>query len=182
MSNDRTALEREVHRGFSIAPASPEPERRHVFADDLEAALTGLCGSAREVLDAAYAALGVLDARRAQLEHFVTAGIDGPTRERIGVHPRGRGVLGLLVADPRVMHIEDVAGDPRGYGFPDGHPEMHDFLGAPILIDGTAWGNLYVAGKRHGAFDEVDEHVIAAIAARAATVVQDSRSGPGSGG
>jgi GAF domain-containing protein len=146
-----------------------------VLADDVEAELAGLCQSARDIVGAEYAALGILDAGRHRLEHFVTAGLEEPSREAIGAHPRGRGVLGVLVSDPGLLRIEDLTEDARSYGFPDGHPEMHDFMGAPVMLDGEACGNLYLSGKRQGAFDEVDEQLVSAMAERAAAIVRSAR-------
>jgi two-component system, NarL family, sensor histidine kinase DevS len=155
-------------------PAGSAATRRP--AGDLEPALAGLCELARERTGAGYAALGILDRERFGLEHFVTAGIDASTGDGIGEHPRGRGVLGLLIADPRPLRIDDLTVDQRHYGFPDGHPEMRDFRGAPILVGGEALGNVYVADKRTGAFDDADEQAMATIANRAADILRSARS------
>src|SRR5262245_64237210 len=103
--------------------------------------------AAREVTGARYAALGVLDGDRRRLERFITAGIDAATRERLGDPPRGHGVLGELIREPKPLRLPDVSAHPRSYGFPVGHPEMTTFLGVPILIRGEAWGNLYLTDK-----------------------------------
>lgn len=160
-------------------PAGLGPEALRVFADGLEAALTGLCQSARELTDARYAALGVLDRERSELEHFVTSGVNRQTRDRIGAHPRGRGVLGLLLTDPRPLRVDELDGDPRCYGFPQHHPSMRGFLGVPLTIDGVPWGNLYVAEKKSGAFDDSDERIVIAIAAHAAAIVRGARAEDG---
>ena len=34
--------------------------------------------------------------------------------------------------------------DPRGVGFPPNHPEMHPFLGVPVVVRGRTIGNLYL--------------------------------------
>ena len=62
----------------------------------------------------------------------------------------GRGVLGVLIGDPRPLRLDDVGDHPRSYGFPPGHPPMRTFLGVPILIRGEAWGNLYLTEKDGG--------------------------------
>ena len=64
---------------------------------DPEAVLERLLEVARELTGARYAAIGVLDERREQLERFLTAGIDDETHRAIGDLPRGRGVLGVLI-------------------------------------------------------------------------------------
>jgi GAF domain-containing protein len=92
-----------------------------------------------ELTGARYAALGVLDKNRVDLERFITRGIDAKTREAIGALPRGRGVLGLVIEDPVPLRLADVAEHPRSFGFPPGHPPMGNFLGVPIVIRGEAW-------------------------------------------
>ena len=54
-----------------------------------------------ELTGARFAALGVLDEDRHELERFITHGIDEEARRAIGNLPRGRGVLGLLIEQPR---------------------------------------------------------------------------------
>ena len=89
------------------------------------------------------------------------AAIDEETHRAIGDLPRGRGILGVLIHDPRPLRLADVGAHPRSYGFPAGHPPMHTFLGVPILIRGEAWGNLYLTEKaRRRAFDEADEDAV----------------------
>lgn len=144
-------------------------------AAELEGILARLVQTARETTGARYAALAILDRERLEIEHFVTAGLDARTREAIGAHPRGRGVLGQLILDPRPLRLDDVSADPRSYGFPPDHPEMHGFLGVPVLIDGTPWGNLYVADPLEGPFGEAEEHVATALALAAATAVERAR-------
>jgi len=141
-------------------------ERRHLVAQ-----LAGVLEEARQTVGADYAALGILDPERLQLEHFVTLGVDDATRKEVGARPRGRGVLGLLVDDPKPLRLDDVTTHERAYGFPPGHPEMHNFLGVPILVGGEAWGNLYFTQKQSGPFDEADESLAVAVAARMAMLI-----------
>jgi GAF domain-containing protein len=144
--------------------------------DGLDGELTRLLETARTVITAEYAALGILDPERLTLERFLTAGVDGRARAEIGHLPRGRGVLGLLIEDPVPLRLDDLAADPRSYGFPAGHPVMRSFLGVPVLIYGEAGGNLYFTDKHDGAFDEADEYAATAFAERAALLVEQARS------
>src|SRR5215216_543878 len=125
---------------------------------DLEAILQQLLDVAREVTGARYAAVGVLDERREELERFITAGIDPETHRAIGDLPRGRGILGLLIEEPRPLRLEHIGDHPQSYGFPAAHPEMETFLGVPVMIREEAWGNLYLTEKAGGGpFSEADE-------------------------
>jgi signal transduction histidine kinase len=143
---------------------------------DLEAVLRSVVEAGRELTGARYAALGVLDADRQELERFIYLGIDDETRRGIGPLPRGRGVLGELIRDPRPLRLPDVEGHPHAYGFPPGHPEMHTFLGVPITIRGKAFGNLYMTEKPGGAeFDEADEEAARALANWAAIAIENAR-------
>src|SRR5215203_5010072 len=110
-----------------------EAGRTLVAELDLEVVLERLLETARELTGARYAAIGVLDERRRGLERFITSGIDPATHAAIGDLPRGRGVLGVLIDDPKPLVLPDVSAHPRSYGFPPGHPRMSTFLGVPLL-------------------------------------------------
>jgi two-component system, NarL family, sensor histidine kinase DevS len=128
-----------------------------------------------ELTGARYAALGVLDEDRHELERFITHGIDEEGRRAIGNLPRGRGVLGLLIEQPRPLRLGDVGTHPRSYGFPPGHPPMSSFLGVPVMIRGHAWGNLYLTEKSEGEFDEADEQSAVILAEWTAIAVENAR-------
>jgi signal transduction histidine kinase len=143
---------------------------------DPEAVLHRILEEARELTGARFAAVGVLDKTRSELGRFLTAGIDESTERAIGDLPRGRGVLGVLIEDPRTLRLTDVGGHPRSYGFPVGHPEMHSFLGVPIILRGEAWGNLYLTEKEGGGeFTEDDEEAVIVLAQWAATAIDNAR-------
>jgi signal transduction histidine kinase len=132
--------------------------------------------AARDLTGARYAALGILNPERTELEQFITLGIDKETHAAIGALPRGRGVLGLLIAEPKPMRLADVRQHPRSYGFPPGHPQMSSFLGLPILIRGEAFGNLYLTEKHGGEqFTEADEQAGMVLAEWAAIAIANAR-------
>lgn len=128
-----------------------------------------------DLTGARYAALGVLDEDRHELERFITHGIDEEGRRAIGNLPRGRGVLGLLIEQPRPLRLGNVGRHPRSYGFPPGHPPMTTFLGVPVVIRGHAWGNLYLTEKAEGEFDEADEQSAVILAEWTAIAVDNAR-------
>lgn len=144
---------------------------------DLEAVLSRVIEAGAAVTGARYAALGVLDPEREHLERFLTHGIDSRTRRTIGDLPRGRGVLGVLIDDPRPLRLDDVSDDPRSFGFPESHPPMRSFLGVPVMIRGQAFGNLYLTEKESGGpFTEADEESAVVLADWAAIAVANARS------
>jgi signal transduction histidine kinase len=130
---------------------------------------------AREITGARYAALGILDEEKRELEQFLTVGIEDEERERIGSLPRGHGVLGLLIREPRPLRLDEVGSHPDSYGFPPGHPPMTSFLGVPVLIRGEAWGNLYLTDKEGGPFTEEDEEALLVLADWAAIAIENAR-------
>ncbi|MFT3863353.1 MAG: GAF domain-containing sensor histidine kinase [Solirubrobacterales bacterium] len=143
---------------------------------DLEVVLRAVVEAARELTGAEYAALGVLDSDRRELERFIYLGIDEETRRDIGPLPRGRGVLGELITAQRPLRLADVEAHPRAYGFPPGHPPMHSFLGVPVTIRGEAYGDLYMTEKRGGGeFDEADEEAATTLAGWAAIAIENAR-------
>ena len=143
---------------------------------DLEIVLRRVLESARELSGARYAALGVTDESRAELERFITVGVDDETRERIGDLPRGRGVLGELIAHPVPLRLGDVGDHPHSYGFPPGHPPMKTFLGVPVLIRGVPFGNLYLTEKTGGGeFTAADEQRIMLLAEFAGVAIDHAR-------
>lgn len=142
---------------------------------DPEAIFRQVLEVARQLTGARYAALGVLDEERHELERFITAGIDASAREEIGNLPRGRGVLGLLIEHPRPLRLSEVGQHPRSYGFPPGHPPMSNFLGVPVMVRGRAWGNLYLTEKQGGDFDEADEQSAMILAEWTAIAVENAR-------
>ena len=142
----------------------------------LDALLQRLLEAAADLTGARYAALGVIDAGGAELERFVTQGIDAETRETIGSLPRGRGILGVLIREAKPLRLHDLADDPRSVGFPPGHPPMRSFLGVPILLRGVAYGNLYLTEKEGGEhFTEEDEELITLLAGQAAVAIENAR-------
>jgi two-component system, NarL family, sensor histidine kinase DevS len=143
---------------------------------DTETVLRRILDEARAITGACYAAIGVLDEQRTELERFITSGIDDATHRSIGSLPRGRGVLGVLIEDPRPLRLSDVGRHPQSFGFPVNHPPMATFLGVPILIRGQAWGNLYLSEKETGGgFTEADEDAAIVLAQWAATAIENAR-------
>lgn len=142
---------------------------------DLEAVLREVVEVARDLTGARYAALGILDEDRRELERFIYVGIDEETRARIGDLPRGHGVLGELIRNPAPLRLREVGEHPRSFGFPPGHPAMHSFLGVPIVVRGQAYGNLYLTEKEGGPFDAADEEAATILAEWAAVTIFNVR-------
>jgi signal transduction histidine kinase len=163
--------------------ASPDRLRRLVETGialsselSLETLLRGLIETAVELTGARYGALGVVDRLGTGLEQFITVGVDAETQATIGDLPHGRGILGVLIRDRRPLQLDDLGLDPRSVGFPPGHPPMKSFLGVPIVLRGTAFGNLYLTEKAEGEpFNDADEEIVLLLAAQAAVAIENAR-------
>ena len=150
--------------------------RQLVSEHDLERLLGQVLDAARDLTGARFAALGVLDDSRRELERFLTLGMDAEARKRIGALPHGRGILGELIRHPEPLRIAQIGSHPRSFGFPPGHPPMTSFLGVPIVIRGEAYGNLYLADTQSAAeFSETDELVAVALAESVAVAIDNAR-------
>ncbi|PYC76882.1 histidine kinase [Streptomyces tateyamensis] len=143
---------------------------------DLHATLERIAQGAAELVDARYAALGVVAADRSGLSDFIHVGIDQQTAARIGDLPQGRGILGALIDKPEPLLLDDLTVDRRSAGFPPHHPPMRSFLGEPIRIRDEVFGNIYLTEKRGGGgFTPEDAQVLHALAAAAGVAIENSR-------
>ena len=142
----------------------------------LEALLRRAIETAVELTGARYGALGVIDPTGTALEQFITVGIDEETQRVIGELPHGRGILGVLIHNRETLRLADLSHDPRSVGFPPGHPPMHTFLGTPISVRGSTFGNLYLTEKAGGEeFTEEDEEIVRLVAAQTAVAIENAR-------
>jgi signal transduction histidine kinase len=153
-----------------------------VFSErSLDRVLQQVVDSAREVVDARYAALGVLAPDRRSLSQFVTSGLSEAERRRIGDLPTGRGLLGLVIRDPKPIRTADINKHPKRFGFPPHHPAMKSFLGVPIVSHGEVFGNLYLTEKVGATeFTLEDQAIAVLLAALAAVAVENARLNEGS--
>ena len=131
---------------------------------------------ASDLVDAEYAALGVLDESGSRLAEFITVGLSDEQTTRIGARPEGHGILGLLILDPQPLRLPDLHAHPDSFGFPPGHPPMTSFLGVPIRLRGVVYGNLYLTDKADGQpFTDVDQELVVGLAAAAGLAIENAR-------
>ncbi len=132
--------------------------------------------TATTLVDARYGALGVLDETGAALSEFITVGIDEESAARIGHLPEGHGILGLLIVEPKPLRLNDLNAHPDSFGFPPNHPPMKSFLGVPILLRNSVFGNLYLTDKAGGGpFTDIDEALAIGLATAAGLAIDKSR-------
>ena len=143
---------------------------------DLAGVLSRIVESACDLTGAQYGALGVLG-QGDTLREFVTHGLSQEQHDLIGDLPAGRGILGLLIRDPQPLRLDDLTRHPDSAGFPAHHPPMRSFLGVPVRIRGTVFGNLYLTEKKGGGpFTDTDESLVVALAQAAGLVIENARA------
>ncbi len=141
----------------------------------LDEVLQTLVDSARDVIKARYAALGVLESSGKSLKRFLHSGLDPETVARMGAWPTGRGTLGIMLRDVETIRLVDLQSHPDFAGFPEGHPPMRSLLGVPIRTGNRVFGNLYLTEKI-GAdeFSVEDQELAELLAAQAAVAVENA--------
>jgi signal transduction histidine kinase len=144
---------------------------------DLPQVLRRIVEAAMELTGARYGALGVLDASgRERLAQFIPLGLSDDEVAAIDHWPHGEGLLGELIDHPEPIRVPEIANDVRSAGFPEGHPPMHTFLGVPVRVRETVFGNLYLTDKVDGVpFSAEDESAVVALAAAAGVAIENAR-------
>ncbi|MFI6931571.1 GAF domain-containing protein [Streptomyces sp. NPDC050287] len=143
---------------------------------DLEQALYSIVQAAAVLVDAQYAALGVIGPDGKRLSAFLTVGVTEEQIAQIGNYPEGHGILGELIRNPEPLRLTKLSEHAASYGFPADHPPMNTFLGVPIRVRDQVFGNLYLTEKQGGTdFDEEDESVLSTLAVAAGVAIDNAR-------
>jgi len=142
---------------------------------ELDGMLRRITRTALQLVNARYGALGVLGGDGG-LSQFVYVGIDEQTRAVMGELPQGKGLLGELIENPKLIRLADLSEHPSSVGFPPNHPHMRSFLGVPVRVRDEVFGNLYLTEKIGEAeFTVDDEVVLQALAAAAGVAIENAR-------
>ncbi|SEK69925.1 GAF domain-containing protein [Streptacidiphilus jiangxiensis] len=143
---------------------------------NLHATLQRIASAAADLVDAEYAAVGVLAPHTHGLSDFIQVGITSEQELEIGGPPCGLGLLGYVTEHPEPLRLEDLTKHPSAVGFPHGHPVMHTFLSVPVRVRGHFFGTLYLAEKHNGRhFSGADQQVVEALAAAAGVAIENAR-------
>ncbi len=163
-------------RFWQRAEALSQAAVRITSEHDLDRVLQEVVDAACAVIEAKYAALGIIKHDASELERFVTSGMNPASHSQIGAPPIGRGILGLLIREPKPLRLQDLRKHAKAFGFPAHHMPMKSFLGVPIIGRTGPIGNLYVTEKVGAeTFTQEDEAFATMLAAHAAVAVENAR-------
>jgi signal transduction histidine kinase len=142
----------------------------------IEPMLQRLAHSARELVGAKYAAIGVPDGEGA-FAQFITSGMSDELIAAMGPLPRTHGLLGAMLTSPVPYRSTDIRRDPRFRGWwPAAHPQMRSFLGVPIVANSGIVGALYLTDKVGAEeFDDADQQLIEMLSVHAALAIEKTR-------
>lgn len=141
---------------------------------ELEPLLENLAYQVASLIQAELSALVVLHPETGEIQHF-KANIP---REAFPVKtmPEGRGLLGVVLKEGAIIHLDDVTADPRFEGLPSGHPFLRTLLGVPMVFKGSVIGGLFVANRIDGsAFTQEDKDLLFMFALQSATAIENAR-------
>jgi signal transduction histidine kinase len=156
--------------------------------------LQTIVASARTLLDARYAALGVPD-DHGGFAQFVVDGVSDEQWKAIGPLPRQHGILAVMLREATTQRLDDVRRHPRFEGWPKAHPDLSAFLGMPIVDGDEVLGAIFLADKVHpspgdradgtdraagadgsdAGFTQDDEDLLRILAAHAALALTNAR-------
>jgi signal transduction histidine kinase len=109
--------------------------------------LQTIVASARRLLNAEYAALGVPD-DHGGFAQFVVDGVSGEQWKAIGPLPRQHGILAAMLHEATPQRLDDVRHFPSFAGWPHHHPVMKGFIGMPVMDGDDILGALFLANKQ----------------------------------
>jgi signal transduction histidine kinase len=171
MTNIPSSLDRSEEK----LNALDEAVRTLTAERSLERILNRLAEITAHLVKARYAALGVPDGKGG-LGAFLTYGMGKNQISDMDHYPLGLGLLGLLLARPEAIRLEDLHKDERSAGFCAHHPQMTSFLGVPIMSKGKCLGNLYLCDRLDSQpFSEDDERMVVMLAGHAAIAIENAQ-------
>jgi signal transduction histidine kinase len=143
--------------------------------------LQTIVASARELLGAEYAALGVPD-DHGGFAQFVVDGVSDAQWKAIGPLPRQHGVLAAMLHEGTPQRLADVREFDSFAGWPRAHPVMKDFIGMPIVDGDEILGAVFLANKQCATdaeggcgFTQADEDLLRILADHAAIALTNAR-------
>ena len=170
-SKDDDALRREIRSLHARFAKLGQVSRGIAEIWDLDDVLQEIVDGARVLTNARYGAVGVFDSS-GRVREFITSGINPEERSLLGDLPKGLGLLGYLNEIQEPLRLPDLTQHSSSVGFPENHPPMKTFLGAPIRHRSEPVGNIFLTEKEGGEeFLEEDEEILVMFASQAAIAI-----------
>ncbi len=167
-SDNRT--ERSMHNILSNLNEVVKVVKYAVEARTLDDVLQRIADGTRQIMGVRYAALGIPDGEGG-LRFFKVSGMSEDHASMLK-EPLGRGLLGAIMSERRIIRLADMKEHPMSSGFPTHHPYMKTFLGAPVQVGHQLFGMLYITDRTDGQpFDQADEWLIEMMAGYAALAI-----------
>ena len=142
---------------------------------DEQVVLDCVLEAAREITGARHAAVTILNEQGTQVLRKLTSEVDGATRRSVEELARETAALGAPIMWRQPSGVADASVHAHGHGRPDERAGAGSFLGAPLVINGVASGNLYLTRKVEGEFTEADEEGAAILARWASIAIENAR-------
>ena len=140
---------------------------------DPSALLTRFCRTARELVSARFAVLGMLEENGPEVRHLITQGL--PTG-MAGALPPSSGFLQRLLRDGRPLRVKAFGEDPGVWGLPQGTPAFASLLAIPLVSPRRTMGWLYLIDRLGSQmFSDEDESLAAALGAQLALAYENLR-------
>lgn len=138
---------------------------------DRQEILKGFIESSASITGARYGAVGVFN-EQGETVNFMWTGISEEQAAKIGHPPVGHGVF-ADIPDNHFLIVNDMTHYINRFPWPEHHPIMENFLGAPVRIGGRVFGRLYLSDKP-GGFSRIDGRNCELLAQAVAIAVQNS--------
>ena len=143
---------------------------------ETDAVLQAIIDSCCLLTDARYGAILTFD-ESGKAEKFVTCGISAEEQRQMGRLPMGQGLLAHMSETEGTLRLSDIADYPKSVGFPDNHPPMKSFLGAPLRREDRHLGNIYLArSEEGGTFTAEDEEALQTFIPHVMASIVNSRA------
>lgn len=141
---------------------------------DLNVTLRRTLQAARRLANARYAAIAVIEERK--VVRFIHEGMSEETVEQIAKCPPQKGLIAAIVNNPDILMLDDIKKDYRSSGFPEGHPEMKAYIGAPVIYDHVLYGVIYLTkSEEDSGFTKLDRSMINNFATHAAVAINNAK-------
>ncbi|MEU9157605.1 GAF domain-containing SpoIIE family protein phosphatase [Streptomyces sp. NPDC048417] len=142
---------------------------------ELDAVLQRIIDTARELVRARYAALGVLGGT-GRFTKVIRSGFEDNAPDAGSGSPHGAALLSRLLRAPRPLPVENHAGQRHTGSGPEEPLPTATLVGLPIRVRDKLYGHLYLAEKTTGeSFDADDRSLLTALAGAAGVAIENAR-------